>query len=306
MLQTSTRSRIKVYYELTKPRIWYLLVFTAFGAAVTASNVYDVEVSIYTWVLVIMAVASGSAAANTITNYRDRDIDSVMTRTQSRPIPSKRITPGSAKKFGLLLALIAIILTSLLSYTTTIINGILATFFMCIGLFDNIIVYSYLLKRKSKLNIILGGFSGAAPSMIGYVAVTTEGLFTLGLIIGGLVFIWIPMHIWALALHYKKDYNKVDVPMLTSIISERAATRVISFTTMMMVSFSITPFFIQINGQTAIGLVYLITAIISGIVITTLSLMAIVKPLEKKAWLLFKFSNPYLAILFIALMLGSI
>ncbi len=300
-----SRSRIKVYYELTKPRIWYLLVFTSFGAALTASNIYNIDVSLYTWGLILCGVAAGSAAANTLTNYRDRDIDSIMDRTKHRPIPSNRITPLNARNFGLTLVAISIILATLISYTTSIANGALATVFMAFGLFDNIIVYSYLLKRKSKLNIILGGFSGAAPAMIGYSAVTTEGLFELGLIIGGLVFIWIPMHIWALALHYKKDYNKVNIPMLTAVISEKMSSRIISSTTIIMVVFSILPFFVKVDGHMVVGLVYLYTAIVSGIVMIIISVMVMIKPLETKSWLLFKFSNPYLAVLFIALIIDS-
>ena len=88
---------------------------------------------------------------------------------------------------------------------------------MAFGLVDNILVYSYGLKRKSRTNIVLGGFSGGAPALIGYVAVTTTGLWDFGLVIAGLVFVWIPMHIWALTLHFKDDYQKVNVPMLTAI-----------------------------------------------------------------------------------------
>jgi protoheme IX farnesyltransferase len=76
-----SESRIAVYYELTKPKIWYLLVFTAFGAILTASNIYNVEVSPATWALALFSVAAGSAAANTLTNYHDRDIDAIMERT---------------------------------------------------------------------------------------------------------------------------------------------------------------------------------------------------------------------------------
>ena len=109
MQETSTKIKLKTYYELTKPKIWYLLVFTAFGAAITASNVYDVEISIGTWILMIAGVAAGSAAANTLTNYHDRDIDAIMDRTKERPIPSKRIFPAEkARDFGLVLAAISI------------------------------------------------------------------------------------------------------------------------------------------------------------------------------------------------------
>ena len=101
----TTGSRVAVYYELTKPKIWYLLVFTAFGAALTASNIYNIPISIETWALMLFSVASGSAAANTLTNYHDRDIDAIMERTKDRPLPSKRIYPAvKARNFGLALA----------------------------------------------------------------------------------------------------------------------------------------------------------------------------------------------------------
>ena len=304
----NTKSNIGVYYELTKPKIWYLLVFTAFGAAITASNVYDVEISIGTWILMIAGVAAGSAAANTLTNYHDRDIDAIMDRTKERPIPSKRIFPAEkARDFGLVLAAISIACAFGISYTTSFWNGIWCGAFMLFGLADNILVYSHALKRKSQLNIILGGFSGGAPAMIGFAAVTLTGLWDFGLIIAGLVFIWIPMHIWALTLHFRDDYRKVDVPMLTAVLSEKISARVIAGTTLMMVLFSVVPFFLvnPDTGEPVMGEVYLYTAIASGILMILLSAWVVAKPTEKSSWVLFKFSSPYLAVLFIALMVDS-
>ena len=308
MQETSTKIRFKTYYELTKPKIWYLLVFTAFGAAITASNVYDVEISIGTWILMIAGVAAGSAAANTLTNYHDRDIDAIMDRTKERPIPSKRIFPAEkARDFGLVLAAISIACAFGISYTTSFWNGIWCGAFMLFGLADNILVYSHALKRKSQLNIILGGFSGGAPAMIGFAAVTLTGLWDFGLIIAGLVFIWIPMHIWALTLHFREDYRKVDVPMLTAVLSEKTSARVIAGTTLMMVLFSVVPFFLvnPDTGEPVMGEVYLYTAIASGILMILLSAWVVAKPTEKSSWVLFKFSSPYLAVLFIALMVDS-
>ena len=110
MLTTKASSRIKVYYEVTKPKIWYLLVFTAIGAALTASNLYHIPVSPLTWCLVIGGVIAGSASANTLTNYNDRDIDAIMERTKDRPIPSRRIFPAEkALYFGLILAAISLV-----------------------------------------------------------------------------------------------------------------------------------------------------------------------------------------------------
>ena len=307
MQKQTTGSRIAVYYELTKPKIWYLLVFTAFGAALTASNIYNIPISIETWALMLFSVASGSAAANTLTNYHDRDIDAIMERTKDRPLPSKRIYPAvKARNFGLALAGISLVLAFAISFTTTLEQGIWATIFIGFALANNVIVYSYVLKRNSRTNIILGGLCGGAPPMIGWVAVTMSDLWTMGLAMGGLVFIWIPMHIWALTLHFKDDYNKVNVPMLTAVQSEKTSARVIALSTVVMVLFSIAPFFItNESGEDMVGDVYLWTAIASGALMLGLSVWVTIKPMETAAWTLFKFSSPYLAVLFIALMVDS-
>ena len=307
MLTSKTSSRIKTYYELTKPKIWYLLVFTAFGATVTASNIYDIQVSPITWALMLGSVAAGSAAANTLTNYHDRDIDAIMERTKNRPIPSRRIFPAEkARDFGLVLTAISLCTVFGISFTTTLEQGLWATGFIAFGLANNVLVYSYALKRQSRLNIILGGLCGGAPPMIGYVAVTMHGLWDLGLVMAGLVFIWIPMHIWALTLHFKEDYNKVNVPMLTAVQSEKTSARVIAGSTVMMVLFSIVPFFLTTNtNEPVMHEVYLYTAIATGVLMLALSVLVLTKPSEKASWMLFKFSSPYLAILFIALMVDS-
>jgi protoheme IX farnesyltransferase len=302
-----SESRVAVYYELTKPKIWYLLVFTAFGAALTASNIYNIEISPATWLLMLFSVASGSAAANTLTNYHDRDIDAIMERTKDRPLPSKRIFPAvKARNFGLALAGISLVLAFGISFTTTLEQGIWATAFIAFALVNNIIIYSYILKRNSRTNIILGGLWGGSPPMIGWAAVSMSDLWTMGLAMAGLVFIWIPMHIWALTLHFKDDYNKVNVPMLTAVQSEKTSTRAIAGSTVVMVLFSIVPLFLTVeSGDKMVGDVYLWTAVASGALMVGLSIWVIIKPMEKAAWTLFKFSSPYLAVLFIALMVDS-
>ncbi|MBI2128485.1 MAG: protoheme IX farnesyltransferase [Nitrosarchaeum sp.] len=307
MQKQKVESRVAVYYELTKPKIWYLLVFTAFGATLTASNIYNIEISPATWILMLFSVAAGSAAANTLTNYHDRDIDAIMERTKNRPLPSKRIYPAEkARNFGLALAGISLVLAFGISFTTTLEQGIWATAFIAFGLLNNILVYSYMLKRNSRTNIILGGLCGGSPPMIGWVAVTTTDLWTMGLAMAGLVFIWIPMHIWALTLHFKDDYNKVNVPMLTAVQSEKTSARAIAGSTFVMVLFSIAPFFLTTeSGESMVGSVYLWTAIASGALMIILSAWVIAKPMEKASWTLFKFSSPYLAVLFIALMVDS-
>lgn len=307
MQRQSSESRIAVYYELTKPKIWYLLVFTAFGAALTASHVHSIEVSPATWALVLFSVAAGSAAANTLTNYHDRDIDGIMERTKARPLPSKRIHPArKARDFGLVLAGISMVLAGAISLTTTPEQGMWAAAFIAFGLLNNVLVYSYGLKRTSRTNIILGGLCGGSPPLIGWVAVTTSDLWTMGLAMAGLVFIWIPMHIWALTLHFREDYNKVDVPMLTAVQSEGTSARAIAASTLVMVLFSFIPLFLATEaGVQMAGAVYLWTAAASGGLMIALSAWVIARPMERASWTLFKFSSPYLAVLFIALMVDS-
>jgi heme o synthase len=289
--QRTVGYRLKNYFELTKPKIWYLLVFTSFGSAITASLLFHISVQPLTWLFLLVGVAAGSAAADTLTGYNDRDIDAIMDRTKDRPIPSGRISPRHALIFGLILAAISLLLAWFIS--------ILAFALMALGLFDNIIVYSKWLKRKSQLNIILGGFSGGAPALIGYVAVTTQNI-ELGLIMAGLVFLWIPTHIWSLSLHVKKDYTKAGVPMLPVVSSEERSVRVIAGTTLMMVIFSIIPFFLK-----EFGLIYVITASVFGAAMVGLSVWLLLRPSERAAWTVFKFSSPYLTALFIAFMVDA-
>lgn len=289
--QLTVGNRIKNYYELTKPKIWYLLVFTAFGAALTASLLFKIEVTPLQWFLLLTGVAAGSAAADTITGYNDRDIDAIMERTKTRPIPSGRISPRNALIFGLILTTVSLVCAWLINY--------IALGLMAFGLFDNIIVYSKWLKRRSQANIILGGFSGAAPALIGYVAVTTQNI-EIGLVMAALVFFWIPTHIWSLALHVKKDYTKARIPMLPVVADERTSVRVIAITTLLMVAFSIVPFFLN-----QFGLIYLITATVFGIVMILLSTWLMVRPSERASWMVFKFSSPYLTALFIAFILDA-
>lgn len=284
-------NRVKNYYELTKPKIWYLLVFTAFGSALTASFLFDIQLSPLTWILLLAGIAAGSAAADTLTGYNDRDIDAIMDRTKDRPIPSGRISPKNALIFGLVLTAIALVFSWFIN--------IWAFLLMLFGLFDNIVVYSKWLKRRSQSNIILGGFSGGVPALIGYVTITTQNI-EIGLVMAALVFLWIPTHIWSLALHVRKDYEKAKVPMLPVVSEEKKSVRIIAGTTLMMVLFSILPFFFNQFGQ-----IYLITASLFGVIMMGLSLWLLLKPTEKASWTVFKFSSPYLTAVFIAFMVDA-
>jgi len=142
------------------------------------------------WLTTGIAIVAGTAGCNALTNYHDRDIDAVMMRTRHRPLPSGRITPRAALRFGLGLISISLILAALLNFFSLL--------WMALGILDNVGVYSLLLKRRSSLNILLGGFSGGLPVLFGWSAVTAGPVGSLPnpifpLLMAGLVFVWIPV-----------------------------------------------------------------------------------------------------------------
>lgn len=281
-------SALVSYWQVTKPRTWFLLTFTGFCSAIVGFGVSGKSIDWYVVMLATLAIALGSAGANAITCYIDRDIDAVMDRTKTRPLPSGRIRPAEkALYFGLTLSAIAVVMSFMFN--------IICFGLMLFGLVDNILIYSKWLKRRNPINIIAGGFSGGAPAMIGYSAATTENL-ALGLIIAALVVLWIPMHIWSLALKYREDYAKVKVPMLPVVVPEKVAIRCITSTSVLMVVFSLVPVLMGV-----FRVAYMILASIFGAVILVLNFLLVLKPDARKAWLVFKMSSPYLAALFIGM-----
>ena len=281
---------VYAYFEVTKPKIWILLAFTAFGGFVVAS---EKEMSWITGIVMLLAVILGSAGANTLTNYIDRDIDAVMNRTKLRPLPTHRISPASrALIFGLILSIISLLLAASLN--------LLSFIFLLLGIFDNVIIYSRIMKRRSPLNIIMGGFSGGMPVLIGYVAVTNE-VTIFSLLLAAIVVIWTPTHIWSLALHSKEDYAKVNVPMLPVVVKEKTAVRIIAIASILMVVFSLV-----IPLYYPLGLIYFISAAILGVAMLVLNLWLFLKPTKEISWIVFKASSPYLGLIFTALILDAL
>ena len=246
--------------------------------------------------LVILAVTFGTAGAESISNYIDRDIDAIMNRTKNRPIPSGRIKGEKALLFGIILSSGAIIFSFSIDYINQLSFFPIITFLMIFGLFDYIIIYSSILKRKNLLNIILGGFSGAVPALIGYTAVS-KTLTLEGLLIATLVFLWIPAHIWSLALRFKDDYAAAKIPMLPVVVNLKTSIRLIALSSILLVIFSLLLY--------NIGTIYLVTAIVSGIVVLITSIQLVLDPTTQRAWKLFKITSPYLAIIFLAMIIES-
>ncbi|MDA4126896.1 MAG: heme o synthase [Thaumarchaeota archaeon] len=277
------------YWRLTKPRIWGLLVFTGVIAMVVAYKVTPGStLTLSLLVTGTLALVLGSASADVLTNYHDRDIDSMMKRTMKRAIPSGEIKPTSALGLGLTMAALSVLIPLLL------INAISALF-MLIGLIDNVVVYSLLLKRRSWLNIILGGISGGMPVLVGYSAVA-GAVTPIALYMSALVIVWIPTHIWSLAIFSKEDYEAAKVPMLPVVFGNKVASICIAGTSALLVVFSAAIFLF-----TPVSIFYTVTAIALGGVVLVYSGKLALTQSSKTAWTLFKFTSPYLTIIFLVL-----
>jgi len=284
---------ISRYYELTKPRIVSLLVFTSLTATYVAQQSLKYPFSILEWLITGVAITAGSAGCNVLTCYIDRDIDAIMHRTRHRPIPSGRITPKNALRFGLLLVAISLLLAltfNILSFT-----------WMALGIVDNVIVYSLVLKRRSPLNILLGGFSGGLPVLFGWSAVTPGpiGSFSLvSILMAGLVFLWIPIHIWFLAVSSKADYARANIPMLPAVVGTVTALRLITLFSLVFIPFSLAVYYL---GN--FGLVYGLTAGIGSVLLLVGSFYVLARPTEENAWRMFKITSPYLFMLFLGMII---
>ncbi len=289
--------RVYEYYKFTKPNVWWLLVFTAFGSTIAAIGNTNMNFNLTIIISVILAVTAGTSGAEAISNYIDKDIDKKMDRTKNRAIPSGRINPKNALILGLVLTLISIIISFYIDTYNQYNKIPIITTLMIFGHIDYLIIYSLILKRRSSLNIILGGFSGAMPALIGFTAIT-KTITTDGILLAIIVFLWIPTHIWSLSIKFREDYSNAKIPMLPVITTLENSIRIIAISTIIMILFTLMLY--------EFGIYYTITASILGIIIGFKSIELVMKPSEERAWSLFKITSPYLAIIFLALIFETI
>ncbi len=278
-------TKVKDYIEVTKPRSVLLLVFTALAAALVAIKIYPTEPYVLT--VIVFALILGTGGTNALTCYIDRDIDAQMSRTKHRPIPSGRIEPKKALIYSLILIFIGTVLVYFLHP--------LAVLFMLLGVADSAIVYNAITKRKSPLNIILGAPAGGMPVLVAWSAIAGKIEF-IPIMMALLIIFWTPIHIWSLAIYFSDDYTKVKVPMLPVVTSHETTIRWIALFSLTLVAFSL--FLIPSFGK-----IYLITSIAIGIIITILSIRLLFKPTKSMSWQLFKFSSPYLFLIFLVMIL---
>ena len=194
------------YIDLLKPRIIMLVVFTALAGLVAAQGVTGVGMNPVMAAIAVLAVALGSGAAGAINMWYDSDIDAIMTRTSTRPIPSGAVPREEALTLGLIMSAVSVLLMWMAS--NVIAAGLLAVSIVYYGWF-----YTMLLKRRTPHNIVIGGAAGAFPPVIGWAAVTGSTPLD-AWILFAIIFVWTPPHFWALSLVAHKEYEKAGVPML--------------------------------------------------------------------------------------------
>ena len=283
---------VKAYVSLTKPRIVELLLVTTIPAMMLAAQGWP---SLWLMAVVLVGGSLAAGAASALNCYIDRDIDQLMRRTKRRPLPAHTVTPRSALIFGLVLAVVSVVLMG--AFTNW-----LATAMTAASIFYYDVVYTLWLKRRTPANTFWGGICGAAPVLIGWAAVTGS-IAPLGWALFAVVFFWQMPHFYALAIKYKDDYARAGIPMLPVVRSAgRVNAEILIFTVLMLVtSLAAWPL--------GLGPIYGITAILSGAVFLLEAVKLVLRSRREeplKPMRLFHWSYTYLTILFIAVAIDAL
>ena len=285
------RLGFKEISEVSKPRIIVLLVITAVTSMYAASKLVGPELDNLGLLHIIVAGALASAGSSALNHYYDRDIDQKMKRTSQRPIPSGRIAASQVLIYGLALSCISVI------YGYFALNAVTA-FFIALGIFSYVIIYTAWLKRLNSSNIVIGGIAGSAAAWAGWSA-ATGSIDLLGFLVGFLVFVWTPSHFWCLAMKMKDEYAQAKVPMLPVIIGMQRTSKYILANTLILLPYSL------MLSAFGMGLVYTIIAIVSGGLMLAYHFKLTKNPTSEFAWKAYKVTAPYLTIIFVAVALDA-
>jgi heme o synthase len=287
--------RLKEYVEVSKPRIVVVLVITAVTSLLAGSrfdNTPGWHVTAWQLGFLTLAGALASMGSSALNHYYDRDIDKMMYRTSSRPIPSGRLSPRSVMAFGLGASILSVIL----AWFT--LNPV-ATGLIAVGIFFYVIVYTVWLKRYNAANIVIGGFAGSAAAMAGWAA-ATGSINLLGFLVGWLVFMWTPSHFWCLAIKAREEYASVRIPMLPVLIGNQKTSSYIFANTAILLPYSVALYFF------GLGVLYTIIAAISGSLMLIYHYKLTRNPTPEFAWKAYKVTAPYLVVIFVGLALDAL
>jgi protoheme IX farnesyltransferase len=273
-----------VFFELLKPRVMSLVIFTAIiGLMLAPGNIHPVFG--FTAILCIALAAGGSGCLNM---WYEADLDAKMMRTKGRPIPDGRIDPESAFQYGIALTVGSVIMMGL------VIN-LVAAALLAFTVFFYVVIYTMWLKPRTPQNIVIGGAAGAFPPMVAWAAVTGDITFA-STVLFLIIFMWTPPHFWALSLFGAKDYKAAGIPMLPVVAGEASTRNHIVIYTLAMIPVTLLPTFIGFAGMA-----YLIVAAILGAIFIGFSLTLWFKKDLKIAKLTFFYSLFYLFALFLTL-----
>ncbi len=278
------------WIALLKPRVLSLVVFTgAIGLVIAPQHINPVLA-----LTAILCIAVGAGASGAINMWYDRDIDALMKRTASRPIPAGRIEPGAALAFGVVLALGSVLLMAVATnlVAAAVLAGSIAFY---------VFVYTMWLKRLTPQNIVIGGAAGAFPAVIGWSA-ATGNISALPLFLFAIVFFWTPPHFWSLALYASQDYARAGVPMLPVAKGARHTRICVLVYTLILLPVTLSPYWFGLTGR-----IYAAAALLLGLAFTYCAYAVLAdrqdaagKSLtgDKPARAAFKFSIMYLFLLF--------
>ena len=229
-------SSMKAFFNLMKPRVMSLVIFTcAVGLLIAPVKINFLDV-----VFSLLAVALGSGADGALNMWYESDLDSLMTRTCLRPIPTGKLTRNQALVFGILSSLISVIVLYIFS------NLIAATLLATTILFY-VFVYTIWLKRKTPQNIVIGGASGALPPIIGW-SIATNSITLEPIILFLIIFVWTPSHFWALSLYKSEDYRKARIPMLPITSGVKTTKFNIFIYALILFPIALSPYFLNFSG----------------------------------------------------------
>ena len=283
---------IKAFFNLMKPRVMSLVLFTCAVGYLIA----PVKINFTDAICSLIAVALGSGAAGALNMWYESDLDSLMTRTCLRPIPTGRLTKKQALVFGILSSLVSVI-------GLYIFSNLFAATVLIITILFYVFIYTIWLKRKTPQNIVIGGASGALPPVIGW-AIATNGISLEPIILFLIIFIWTPSHFWALSLYKTEDYRKAKIPMLPITSGIQTTKFNIFLYALILFPTVLSPYFLNFSG-----IFYLVPAIIMSFYYVLVSYQLLKEKnhiKEKKlATKLFVYSISYLFMIFVFILIDK-
>lgn len=281
-----TSSSVRDFYDLMKPRVMSLVIFTSFvGLVLSPINIHP-----FIALIAIICIAIGAGASGVLNMWYDSDIDGLMKRTINRPIPAGNINKSEAFTYGMVISAGSVVIMGILINWS-------ASFLLAFTIFFYAVIYTMWLKRRTMQNIVIGGAAGAFPPVIGWLS-TGAPITIEPIILFLIIFLWTPPHFWALAIVTSGDYEKASIPMMPNVVGDNYTKRQIVYYSVIMSISVIVPYYIGM-----VSILYLIPAIILSLIFIIISLQLLKSSNEQKqkkySKKLFLYSILYLFLIYI-------